>query len=77
MPYLRMFLGEQQIDEVYISEVLMNSVLSLHILAEEKQSMLKLHANLISKAEVQPVFYLDAVPSAVNDFTPLNLKKNN
>jgi hypothetical protein len=54
MPYLRMFHGEQQIDEVYISEVLMNSVLSLHIVDEEKQSMLKQHANLIRNAEVQP-----------------------
>jgi hypothetical protein len=76
MPYLRMFLGEQQIDEVYISEVLMNSVLSLHIVDEEKQSMLKQHANLIRNAEVQPIFYLDAVPSAVNNFIPLDIKKN-
>jgi len=76
MPYLRMFLGEQQIDEVYISEVLMNSVLSLHIVDEEKQSMLKQHANLIRNSEVQPIFYLDSVPSAVNNFTPLQIKKN-
>ena len=72
-----MFLGEQQIDEAYISEVLLNSVLSLHILDEEKQNMLKQHANSIRVANVQPVFCLDSIPSAINNFMPLDLKKDN
>lgn len=76
MPYLRMFLGEQQIDEVYISEVLLNSVLSLSIIDEEKQRMLKRQANAIRTAESQPVFCLDSVPSAINSFTPLDVKKS-
>lgn len=75
MPYLRMFLGEQQIDEIYISEVLMNSVLSLHIVDEETKHA-EQHANLIRNATVQPIFYLDSVPSTVNNFTPLQIKKN-
>lgn len=75
MPYLRMFLADQQVDEVFIPDVLLNSVLSLHIIREEKQSMLKKHDQSIRSAAVQPVFCLDAVPSSVNNFTPLALKK--
>lgn len=76
MPYLRMLLGEQQIDEVFISEVLLNSVLSLYIIDEEKQNMLKRNASIIHNEKLQPVFCLDSVPSAVNDFQPLKLKKD-
>jgi len=46
MPYLRMFLEEQQIDEVFISEVLLNSVLGASIVEEEKQEMIKKHSKL-------------------------------
>jgi hypothetical protein len=75
MPYLRMFLHEQLIDDVFIPEVLLNSVLSLHIIEEEKQNMLKRHAGSIRSASTPPVFYIDSVPSAVNHFTPLDIKK--
>ena len=76
MPYLKMFLGEQQIDEVFISEILLNSVLSLYIMDEEKQNMLKRNESIIRNEKLQPVFWLDSVPSAGNDFQPLKLKKD-
>lgn len=76
MPYLRMFLGEQEIDEIFISEVFLQSVLSNHILEEEKQKMLRNHASVIQNAATAPFFALDAVPSSINRFTPLSLKKD-
>lgn len=75
MPYLRMFLGEQQLDEVFIPEVLLAGVTGIHIVEEEKQDILKRHANAIRKVETKPVFYLDAVPSATNYFTSLKSTK--
>ena len=44
MPYLRMFLRDQQIDEVFISDVFLESVLGSHFLEEEKNIMLKKHS---------------------------------
>lgn len=76
MPCLRMFLDEQEIDEVYIPEVLLNSVLSLSVIYEEKQNMLKRNANAIRSANSQPVFFMDSIPSSTNDFEPLKLKKD-
>jgi len=73
MPYLRMFLEEQQIDEVFISEVLLNSVLGTSIIEEEKQEMIKKHSKLAQAATF--VFCMDAMPSALNQFTPLGQKK--
>jgi hypothetical protein len=73
MPYLRMFLNEQQIDEVFISEVLLNSVLGASIIEEEKQELFKRHAKLSPISSF--VFCIDAMPSAVNHFTPLNQRK--
>jgi len=70
MPYLRLFLGEQQIDEVFISEVLLNSVLGTSIIEEEKQEMLKKHGKVANTAGL--VFFMDSMPSALNQFTPLN-----
>jgi hypothetical protein len=76
MPYLRMFLGERQIDETFISEVLLNSVLSLHILDEEKQEMLLRHADEILSTGMQPAFCVDSIPSVVNNFNFFNEKKD-
>lgn len=75
MPYLRMFVGEEQLDEVFIPEVLLAGVTGIHIVEEEKQDMLKRHADTIRRAETKPVFYLDAVPSATNYFTSLSPTK--
>ncbi len=73
MPYLRMFLEEQQIDEVFISEVLLNNVLGASIVEEEKQEMIKKHSKLAQAATF--VFCMDAMPSALNQFIPLGKKK--
>jgi len=73
MPYLRMFLEEQQIDEVFISEVLLNSVLGTSIVEEEKQDLIKKHTKLADATRF--VFFMDAMPSAFNQFTPLGQKK--
>jgi hypothetical protein len=70
-----MFLGEQQVDEVFIPEVLLNSISSLSFIDEEKQSMLQRNANAIRNATMQPVFCLDSIPSSVNNFQPLMLRK--
>ena len=56
MPYLRMFLGEKQIDEVFISEVFVESILGNHFVAEEKQIMLDKHAGAIKNAALIPFF---------------------
>lgn len=56
MPYLRMFLGEQQVDEIFISDVFVESVLGNHFVQEEKQRMLEKHATTIKKAKVDPSF---------------------
>jgi hypothetical protein len=74
MPYLRMFLNEQQVDEVFISEVLLNSVLGASILEEEKQELFKRHSKLSDITGF--VFCIDAVPSAVNQFTSLDKRKD-
>lgn len=64
MPYIRMFLGEQQIDEVFISDVFSESVLGNHFIGEEKQRMLDKHAMAIENTEVTPSF--DIYPAAQN-----------
>jgi len=76
MPYLRMYLADQQIDETFISEVFLQSVLRNHILEEEKQKMLLQHKLVLGKATVMPSFVIDAIPSSINTFTALNLKKD-
>jgi len=73
MPYLRMFLGEQKIDEVFIAEVFLKSILGNYFVHKEKQKLLDSHAVLIRKAEMTPTFTLDTVPSSVNNFTPLKI----
>ena len=73
MPYLRMFLNEQQIDEVFISEVLLNSVLGTSIVEEEKQEIIKRNAKMANSTTF--VFCMDAMPSAFNQFTPLSQRK--
>ena len=75
MPYLRMFIGERVVDEVYISEMILQTVLGNHSVAEEKQKLLNKHHMDIQNSGKQPTFTLDAVPSAINTFKPLN-KKN-
>lgn len=64
MPYLRMFLGEQQVDEIFISDVFVESVLGSHFVQEEKQRMLDKHATTIKNAKVDPSF----------DFHPRNIE---
>jgi len=76
MPYLRMFLGEQPIDELFISEVFLQSVLRNHIIEEEKQKMLEKHKLLFRNSEMIPSFTIDSIPSSINNFTPLSLTKN-
>lgn len=76
MPYLRMFLGEQLVDETYISEVFLQSVLGNHFIEEEKQKMLEKHTPAVRKSAGDPLFTLDNIPSSINYFTPLSMKKN-
>lgn len=77
MPYLRMFLGEKAIDDVYISESFLQSVISNHILEEEKQRMLDKHAPLIRTAFSTPYFVMESVPSTIGGNYPLGtLKKS-
>ena len=58
MPYLRMFLGHTQVDEIFISDVFVESVLGNHFLEEEKQRMLYKHADTIRNVELDPLFEL-------------------
>ena len=76
MPYLRMFLGEQLLDEVFIPEVILNSVIGTHSLEDEKKSLLQKHTIALRNSETKPVFCIDAVPSAINYFKPLKLEGN-
>ena len=64
MPYLRMFLGEKQVDEVFISDVFVDSILGNHFLQEEKELMLHKHATSIKDAEFDPSF--DMFPPSVS-----------
>jgi len=73
MPYLRMFLGEKQVDEVFISEVLLNSVLGNSVIEEEKQEMLRKHGKEANTAGI--AFFMDSMPSALNQFVPLTPRK--
>lgn len=59
MPYLRMFISEQQLDEVFISDVFTDSVLGNHFIQEEKQRMLDKHDVTIKKNGTPPYFDLD------------------
>jgi hypothetical protein len=63
MPYLRMFLGEKQLDEVFFSDVFVDSILGNHFLQEEKEIMLHKHAIIIKDAELDPSF--DMFPPAL------------
>ena len=76
MPYLRMFLGEQQLDEVFIPEVILNSVIGTHSLEDEKKCLLQKHAVALRNSETKPVFCVDAVPSSINYFKPLKLERD-
>jgi len=58
MPYLRMFLGEQQLDEIFISDVFVESVLGNHFVEEEKKILLDKHAILIKRTKIDPSFDL-------------------
>lgn len=59
MPYLRMFISEQQLDEVFISDVFTDSVLGNHFIQEEKQRMLDKHDITIKENGMLPYFDLD------------------
>lgn len=76
MPYLRMFLAEEKIDEVYISEVLIQSVIGHHTIAEEKQKMLIKHDKLIGRSGNSPTFTIDNVSSSLNSFQPVDPRNN-
>lgn len=75
MPYLRMFLGERVIDDVYIPESLLQSVISTHILQEEKQRMIDRHAVAIRSSDLAPSFFIESIPSEINSFSPLGAGK--
>lgn len=70
-----MFLDEQLVDETFISEVYLQSVLGNHFIEEEKQKMLEKHATEIPRSAVIPSFTLDNIPSSINYFTSLNSEK--
>jgi hypothetical protein len=74
MPYLRMFIDNQQVEEVYISEMVLQTVLGNHSIAEEKQRIIDKHQALITQSGKQPSFTIDSIPSKINFFTPLNKK---
>ena len=71
MPYLRMFLGEKEIDQVLISELLLQSVIGHHTIEEEKERMREKYLAQIRNAGTEPVFTLDNVPSTINFFKSL------
>jgi hypothetical protein len=56
MPYLRMFLGDKQVDEVFISEVYVQSILGNHFIEEEKQRMRDKHVLAIRNAQTEATF---------------------
>ena len=58
-----MFLGGKQVDEIFISDVFVESILGNHFLQEEKQRMLDKHAATIKEAESDPLF--DMYPPAI------------
>lgn len=69
-----MFLEEKPIDEVFISDHFLQTVLGWSILDEEKKKLAEKHSNIIKISGAQPEFCLDAVSSANNSFTPLQAK---
>lgn len=75
MPHLRMFLDEHQIDAIYIPDVLLQSISLNRLIEEEKQKLIKKHAANLKKTE-RPSFILDLVPSTINTFRPLQIKKS-
>ena len=72
MPYLRMFLGENEIDQMLVSDLLLQSVIGQHAIEEEKERMKEKHLIAIRNSGVEPRFTLDNVPSSINFFKPLN-----
>ena len=75
MPHLRMFLGEQQLDEVFIPEILLQNFSLRSIIEQEKHKLVQKHVAKIKKTEQPPSFVLEFVPSVTNTFSPLKLKK--
>lgn len=74
MPYLRMFLDNQPIDEVFISDHLMQTVLGWNIVDEEKQKLQEKHSEIIKRTDLSLSFCVDAVASSTNFFNPLDTK---
>jgi hypothetical protein len=74
MPYLKMFRGEDLIDEVFISDHLLQTVLGWSILEEEKQRMTEKHADALKRTSVAASFSIDAVASSTSFFSPVNEK---
>ena len=70
-----MFIENEQIDEVFISDHLLNSVLGWSILDEEKQKLKVKHADTLAKKKLTPSFCIDSVSSSINFFSPLTEKK--
>lgn len=75
MPHLRMFLGEQQLDEVFIPELLLQNFTLTSVVEQEKHKLAQKHIAKIKQAQQVPSFVLEFVPSKTNNFSPLKLKK--
>jgi hypothetical protein len=76
MPYLKMLLNEDIVDEVYLSDVLIQSIIGQHSILEEKERLLEKHATRLGKSTHHPVFVIDTLPSAINSFLPLQAGKS-
>lgn len=63
MPYLAMYLGEEKIDELYISDFLLQSVIGQHIVAEEKKRLSDKHGMTIRNSGKTALFSLDTALS--------------
>ena len=66
MPYLKLFIRDRKLDETYISEALLQSVIGHHTLAGEKEKMLARHEAAISKTDIAPSFIIDNTPPPLN-----------
>ena len=76
MPYLRLSINGQVMDETYISDILVQSVIGTHIIEEEKQKMLEKHRPLISQPAAQFSFTTEqaAAPALFRDYTSSSKK---
>jgi hypothetical protein len=59
MAYLRMFLGDQQVDAIFISEIFLESALGNKFIEVEKVLLLQKHAVMVQGKEAQLFFDVD------------------